>query len=152
MFEEAPDGYWNSQVEAWSAFFEPAGNATYQTVRLPWRYLDVWNRTVFGRLPIDLELHGRPIRVHVLLVAGILASLGCAGAFVSRTSWRQALDDPERIAITFMVATTAYVVVVGNALDWGENYRTRLYVEPYLVACLALGMRQLVRTRTSDTS
>ena len=46
-----------------------------------------------------------------------------------------------------MVETAAYVILLGNALDWGENYRTRLYIEPYLVAFLALGLRKIACAR-----
>ena len=97
------------------------------------RWEALWEAGFYGSTPLAN-------RVGFLALAGYLVALGYGlAAFVRRRS-------AEAAAIGFVWVVLAWTLLVGVLTDLGENYRTRLLVDPLVVALVAVAVHRLLVT------
>lgn len=95
------------------------------------RWEALWEAGFYGSTP-------RVNRVGFLAVAAYLAALGYGlVVFVRRRG-------PEAAAIGFVWVVLAWTLAVGVLTDLGENYRSRLLVDPLVVALVAVAAHRLL--------
>ena len=128
LFAHHPSALLRSQLGAWLAWLRPVGGYPFLApARQPienWQSL--WSRWVL------VESDGAP----VALALGTAAAL----AVLLARLWalrRPATDPVERWLLWVIAWTVLWVAVVGNTMEYGENYRFRAYVDPLLLAVLA---------------
>lgn len=128
LFAHHPSALVHSQLGAWLAWLRPVGGYPFLApARQPienWQSL--WSRWVL------VEIDGAP----VALALGTAAAL----AVLLARLWalrRPATDPVERWLLWVIAWTVLWVAVVGNTMEYGENYRFRAYVDPLLLAVLA---------------
>ena len=95
----------------------------------PWEAL--WEAGFYGSTP-------RVNRIGFLAVAGYLVALGYGLGVLARRRGAEAA------AIGFVWVVLAYTLLVGVLTDLGENYRSRLLVDPLVVALVAVAAHRLV--------
>ena len=143
-----PGAFLRGMATAYGVYFRPAGDyfalgANRQEVAALERVYNVlWYGVVSGgegaySLP-DAAQQYRPgpgRTAWLLVLAYGVALVGGAGALWQgrRRSW----EGPPLVLVGFLWSTLAYVMVVSNALEVGENNRFRLYTEPLLFLLLA---------------
>lgn len=143
-----PGAYVQAVLTAYDVFFRPASD--YFTLRenrpqvagLDRLYNTVLYGVVGGGEPSFVLPEARvqyrqgPGRTAWFLVVGYAVALvGGAWAIWRRRSGGG--DGPSPLILGFLWSTTMWVMVVGNALEVGENNRFRLYSEPLVIALLA---------------
>jgi hypothetical protein len=60
-----------------------------------------------------------------------------------RRLWRPHRDDAPaaRLTLAYMVASIAFVTLVGNGLEAGENFRFRFLIDPFYLVLLGLAVQ-----------
>jgi hypothetical protein len=99
------------------------------------RYDAIWNRVAFG-----LVHPGAKKDLYLLLLVGTILGLGVGAFWATRSTKGQAeLASARIITARFMMLTAAFVILIGNALERGENHRFRVYLSPFILLFLGLG-------------
>jgi hypothetical protein len=137
-----PAAYAKAHLSAWLHWLRPASvhpNLASGRERLrPW--LGPWNRWLLG------DAAG----VHAVLVLGAL--LGLAGLLrlaATREGRASGLDAAQRAMVRGAAWTAVWLTLLGNLLEHGENYRFRGYLDPLLLAVLALLVTEAGRRWTA---
>jgi hypothetical protein len=85
-------------------------------------------------------------RFHLSLTLVAATAIAVAGAVAAAVTWRR--RTPARFGVLVGGATVAYVTLVGNLLEYGENNRIRFIVEPLtLILALAVVVAVVRRLR-----
>jgi hypothetical protein len=149
VIRHRPATYLGSVAEAWGVYFRSPsdlrflGIANIAALRKP---MDVYDVVFFGRWPWPSadEDPGAPRRywdliagLAVAFVTGVLAGLG-------RGPGRR-LRREQRLLAGFLVGTIAYVALVGNLLELGENNRFRVETDPLSVCLIGVALTAVLR-------
>lgn len=97
------------------------------------RWEALWEAGFYGSTPLAN-------RIGFLAVAGYLVALGYGLAVLIRRRGAEAA------AIGFVWVVLAWTIAVGVLTDLGENYRSRLLVDPLVVVLVAVAAHRLVVT------
>jgi hypothetical protein len=104
---------------------------------------DRWfNEVVYGRLGLGTA--------GLFVVAAYLFALA-VGLWVTVRGLRPGAPS-STVTVGFALLTIAYVGVVGNLAEVGENYRFRFVVEPLAIALVAFGVNRLLGRRSARFS
>lgn len=95
------------------------------------RWEALWEAGFYGSTP-------RANRIGFLALAAYLAALGYGLVVLVRRR------GPEAAAIGFVWVVLAWTLAVGVLTDYGENYRSRLLVDPLVVALVAVAAHRLL--------
>ncbi len=135
MARRHPGAWASAFVRACYHFGRPASVERHlEAVRAPIAGFERWwNALALARVPLPLSVYGDRPELHLVLLAGLVAGVGFAAWTLVVPSRARAVPPERRVALGFMLLTAAYVFVVGNVLIFGENFRHRLYVAPYLL-------------------
>ncbi|MBI5609451.1 MAG: hypothetical protein HY902_11285 [Deltaproteobacteria bacterium] len=129
-----PGAYLRAHAAAWLQWLRPTALDTNlgegRKVLRPW--VDVWDHLVL----LDVG------QVFVLLALGALLALAL---LVDRLRPRTVaqLPAPQRALWRAAAWTALWITLLGNAVEYGENYRFRAYIDPLLLATLAVAATQL---------
>lgn len=129
-----PGAYLRAHAAAWLQWLRPTALDTNlsdgRRVLRPW--VDVWDHYLL----LDVG------QVFVLLALGALFSLAL---LVDRLRPRTVaqLPAPQRALWQAAAWTALWITLLGNAVEYGENYRFRAYIDPLLLATLAAAATQL---------
>lgn len=143
-----PGAYGQAVATAYDIFFRPASD--YFTLRENRPYvagLDrLYNTVLYGVvgggepdfvLPeARVQYRQAPGRTAWFVVIGYAVAL-VGGAWAIWHRRRAGGQGPSPLVLGFLWSTVVWVMVVGNALEVGENNRFRLYTEPLVIALLA---------------
>jgi hypothetical protein len=135
-----PAGLVKGLAKAWFCYFKSPTD--YVLLEPNWDRLALLNRVfdylLAGRLPVDFGRLGFiPLRsdrghfIGLLLLVG-LPLVWCYGLAKAR----RAGDAGPRLALLFMLGTVAWVALVGNTLEAGENQRFRFATDPLSLVLL----------------
>ncbi len=129
-----PGAYLRAHAAAWLQWLRPTALdpnlSDGRKILRPW--VDLWDHYLL----LDLA------QVFVLLALGALLGLALlADRLRPRTVAH--LDPPTRALLRAAAWTALWITLLGNALEYGENYRFRAYIDPLLLAVLAAAATQL---------
>jgi hypothetical protein len=110
------------------------------------RRLEVYDRVV-GDYVYVYTPHWR--RIGLAVIAVYVLAVSYAGVLIVTMVWQRISPGAEALTVLFMVFTCAYVAVVTSLTDLGENQRMRFFLDPPIIASVAVGLTQLIR-RPSD--
>jgi hypothetical protein len=144
VLRHRPGAYLRSVREAWEVYFRSPsdlrflGIANIDALRPA---TDAYDAVFFGRWPWpdrsaaageDVAPRYWLLRLGLPLVFayGLVCALGRAGG--------RELDRSQRIAVGFLCFNIAYVALVGNLLELGENNRFRFETDPLSLCLLGL--------------
>jgi hypothetical protein len=147
-----PATYLRSVAEAWGVYFRSPGDLRFlgaENIDLLRPANDVYDVLFFGRWP-GREGDGRGSPRYWGLIVGLplVFAIGVAAAF-GRGPGRE-LDRPARLLVAFLCFNIAFVALVGNSLELGENNRFRFETDPLSLCLLGLavqGGRDALRRR-----
>jgi len=129
-----PGAYLRAHAAAWLQWLRPTALDTNlsegrRTLR-PW--IDMWDHYLL----LDVG------QVFVLLAGGALLALALLIDRLRPHTVAQ-LPPPTRALWRAAAWTALWITLLGNALEYGENYRFRAYLDPLLLATLAAAATQL---------
>jgi len=116
---------------------------------------EIYNRVFYGRVQLETRIGhvrgapGQPFDVYVSLIVGLPLLL--AFGFWSSFARRSGLTQAQRAGLLFGCACVAYVALVGNALESGENNRFRFMTDGFTCAVLALLVERVLQSRHATT-
>jgi hypothetical protein len=147
-----PVGYVKSLAKAWFAYFK--SSTDYVLFEPNREYIGVWNRVcdlvLGGRLPFDFTRTGwlrtTSPRGHFLYLFLLLGLPALFAYGVRRALGRDSMP-AERVTVGFLCFTIAYVALLGNLLQAGENNRFRFETDPLSLVLLGLAAGQMLRRR-----
>ncbi len=129
-----PGAYLRAHAAAWLQWLRPAALDTNlgegRRVLRPW--VDGWDQYLL----LDVG------QVWLLLAIGALLALALLVDRLRPTTVAQ-LPAPQRALWRAAAWTTLWITLLGNAVEYGENYRFRGYIDPLLLATLAVAATQL---------
>jgi hypothetical protein len=151
-----PGAYLRGQVLAYATYLNPPaefspGTISYRNRSEMAELEATWRTAAYGQIPRALTAsarEGQSKLVSRTLTAGIFTALSlvCVMIVGARLLWRvlrrRRVATPPVIGVLFGWATIAYVTVMGNVLDVGENQRFRYDVEPLLLLLTAWVVRE----------
>jgi hypothetical protein len=150
-----PDAYLRASAEAWQIWFTPAsayyflsGNRQhFSRLERFWSFLE--GRILYHR---DRTLKATaPARYYVegLLNTGILIILAYLLVVIYGVVLivRRRDLDPARLTILFLTLNVVYVMLVGNAIEVGENNRFRFSVDPLVLVIVIYVVQQALARR-----
>jgi hypothetical protein len=145
-----PMAYLRAVREAWGVYFRsPAdlrflGIANLDALR---KAMEAYDALFFGRWPWPgpTDDPGAPRRYWGLLLGLPLALATGLAAAAGRGPGRD-LDRGQRLLAAFLCLTIAYVALVGNLLELGENNRFRVETDPLSLCLLGLAATAALRT------
>jgi hypothetical protein len=144
LIQRAPAAY--LRAVAFSHFFYllpatdyPFARRNLDVLRVP---IDLYDRFVYGR-PSGIDQTGGLGRFALGLAVGIPVLLCYGLAPLIRPGSGRRTEAAFRGTLLFMWSTAVYVMLVGNALEIGENNRFRFETDPVFVVLLGLLLTDL---------
>jgi len=139
-----PLTYLRAVGEAWAVYLRPASDLRFlgiANIAALRPAMDVYDVAFFGRWPWPQagDDPAAPRRYWGLIAGLPLAFLAGLAAALGRGPGR-ALDREARLLCALLAGTIAYVAVVGNLLELGENNRFRFETDPFSVCLLGVGL------------
>jgi hypothetical protein len=125
-------------AEAWRLFFVPQPRYFGQ----PGMMEQLYDRLVYWKLPAGFG--SRTGITHLLY----LLAYPCAVANILWLSRRTQYTGLNVATLAFILATLAYVAVVGNTVEVGENYRFRFTLDPLVLPFAFSAVAQLLHRTT----
>ena len=149
VIRHRPGVYLSSVAQAWGVYLRASSDL---------RFLGIANiaalRPALDVYDVALGGWGTPPRYWALIVGlPLVFALGIAGA-LGRGPGR-GLDRPPRMLLWFLCFNIAYVALVGNFVELGENNRFRFETDPFSVCLLGLTVdaaRRYRRGRGKDAA
>ena len=151
VVRHAPRAYLRGVSEAWLDYASSASDSSFLTPNAERARVlrEGYDVLVYGRVPgLVLERGGIGYRVYALLILG----LGAAWLFGLHLAARG--PEGARPLAAFLCFSIAWVALVGNGLEVGENNRFRFVTDPLSAALLAAALQRaaercgLVRIRS----
>ncbi len=178
IVKNRPKAYVKGLIKSWMLYLfpgrimmPPPSFSEYDKARL---YSNVFQSFFFCKIPYEFSQTGlRPFtfipsyRFHLFLFLGLPLlfiyglTLSLRKRSVAKDRDPAILDRSQRIVVAYLCLTIAYVAIVGNALETGENMRFRFQTDPFYVVLLGLFIqffliprlaRALNRIRRSDAA
>ncbi len=128
IYGAEPTAWLRAQLGSWLAWLRPVG--VYPFLR-PARQPIEDVHTAWAQIVL-LEVDGAA----VVLTFGVFGALTLVGVRLVRSA-RRDQHGPEFALLAVSAWTVAWVALVGNTLEHGENYRFRAYLDPLLLAVCA---------------
>jgi hypothetical protein len=119
----------------------PFERRNLEVMRMP---IDLFDRFLYGR-PSGIDQSGGMMRFAVGLAVGIPLLLGYGLLVLLRPARGERGEAPFRGTLLFIWSTAVYVMLVGNALEIGENNRFRFETDPFFMVLLGLLLTDLWR-------
>jgi hypothetical protein len=131
-------------VQAWGVYLRSSSDLKFlglANLRALDPWVDAYDRIFFGRWPWSGDAEAPPR--YLTLIVGLPALFVFGLALALRRS--AGLRPSQRALLAFMCFTTAYVAVVGNLLELGENNRFRFETDPFSLVLLGVSVDALWR-------
>ncbi len=144
VVRHAPRSYLRGMAEAWLDYASSTSDSSFlaPNVDRTRALVEVYDAVVYGRVPgLVLERGGIRYRVY----GGLVVALPAAWLFGLWLAFGS--DDRSRLRplALFLCFTIAWVALVGNSLEVGENNRFRFVTDPLSIALLAVLLQGVAR-------
>lgn len=148
VIRHEPAAYLQGVREAWLDYLSSATESSFLDANrdAARRFVAVEER-VYGRLPRPLfERQGVAYYLYPILDLALL--VGFAGGLATAFGRRGSADPDRRVLALYLCFTIAWVALVGNSLEVGENNRFRFATDPLSVALLGGLLSRASRVRS----
>jgi hypothetical protein len=142
VVRHAPRSYLWGMAEAWLDYASSTSDSSFLAPNIDRTsaLVEVYDAVLYGRVPgLVLGLGGNRYRVY----AGLVVALPAAWLFGLWLAFRSEDRSRLRPLALFLCFNIAWVALVGNSLEVGENNRFRFVTDPLSVALLAVLLQRV---------
>jgi hypothetical protein len=149
LIREDPKRYGLGVVHAWFVYFESSSYFKhFQPNRTAIAWLDrAWGHWVYGEIDRGLPFRGERKPVWIVLLLGLPAVFAFGAWLAARPPDASRLDPAARAVLIVLCVQIAFVAVVSNLLQVGENNRFRFITDPLSMVLLGLALSRIASWR-----